>query len=139
MPAEPKNSLSKRKTDHWRPKKVVLFLEIGRMKIFLSLTRLHIWICIRIYIFNFNNNEQTVKKQEPRKTKETKEEKKIANENLLKRKICHPGENFSRNPHIFRKTGIIFFGLTLFFAITCQKKVTSRITWRTYYNYDKCL
>ena len=36
-----------------RPKKVVLFPEIGRMKKILSLTRPHSQMCIRIYIFNF--------------------------------------------------------------------------------------
>ena len=45
-----------------RPKKVVLFPEIGRMKKILSLTRPHSQMCIRIYIFNFKN-KQTSKKQ----------------------------------------------------------------------------
>ena len=51
-----------------RPKKVVLFPEIGRVKSFLLLTRLHSRICIRTYIFNFkklfliSKNKQTRKK-----------------------------------------------------------------------------
>ena len=36
-----------------RPKKVVVFPEIGWVKHFLSLTRPHGWICIRTYIFKF--------------------------------------------------------------------------------------
>ena len=37
-------------------KKVVLSLEIGRVKLFLSPTRPHSQMCIRICIVNFNNN-----------------------------------------------------------------------------------
>ena len=43
-----------------RPKKVILFLEIGQVKNFLSLTNLQNRICIRTNIFNiFNNNKKT--------------------------------------------------------------------------------
>ena len=81
-----------KKIQHIRPKKVVLFPEIGRVKKILSLTRPHSQICIRIYIFLFQrtsskqtNKKQTNKKQETKKTKETKEEKKISPEKQLKK------------------------------------------------------
>ena len=69
-----------------RPKKVVLFPEIGRVKSFLLLTRLHSPICIRTYIFNFKklfliSKNKQAKKQEYKKVKETKEEKRISPEN----------------------------------------------------------
>ena len=51
-----------------RPKKVVLFPEIGRVKNFLSLTRPHSRMCTRIYLFNF-------KKHQTNKEKKTKIEK----------------------------------------------------------------
>ena len=53
-----------------KPKKVFLFLEIGRMKKILSFTRSHSRMCIRIYIFNFKKqiNEQK-QKQEYKKSK----------------------------------------------------------------------
>ena len=52
----------------------------------LSLTRPHCRICIRIYIFNFKKqiNKQK-RKQEYKKSKETKEEKIISLENRLKK------------------------------------------------------
>ena len=76
-----------KKIQHIRPKKVVLFPEIGRVKKILSLTRPHSQICIRIYIFLFQrtSSKQTNKKQETKKTKETKEEKRISPEKQLKR------------------------------------------------------
>ena len=54
-----------------RWKKVVLFLQTNQVKIFLSLTRPHHWICIRIFIFNFEKqtNKQKKKKQECKKSK----------------------------------------------------------------------
>ena len=67
----------------------VLFLEIRRVKNFLSLTRPHSRMCMRIYIFNFK--KQTKKKKEKEKKKEYKkatetiEEKIIFPENRLKR------------------------------------------------------
>ena len=69
-----------------RPKKVVLFPEIGRVKSFLLLTHLHSRICIRTYIFNFKklfliSKNRQAKKQEYKKVKETKEEKRISPEN----------------------------------------------------------
>ena len=42
--------------------KVVLFPEIGRVKIVLSLTRSHSRMCIRIYIFNFKKQTNKQKK-----------------------------------------------------------------------------
>ena len=67
-----------------RPKKVVLFPEIGRVGIFLSLTRPHNRMCIGIYIFNF---KKKTSKKIPQK-KNTKEEKIISPENRLKKQIC---------------------------------------------------
>ena len=64
-------------TSLFRPKKVALFPEIGRVKTFLSLTRPHSRMCLRIYIFNFKNKEKTTKK-----VKESKEEKRISAVNL---------------------------------------------------------
>ena len=64
-----------------RPKKVVFFPEIGRVKNILSLTRPHSRMCIRIYIFNFKNKKKT-KITWRQKAKETKERKRISVENL---------------------------------------------------------
>ena len=53
------------------PKKVALFLEIGRVK--------NSRMCVRIYIFNFKKqrtNKQKKSKNQKNKTKGTKEEKK---------------------------------------------------------------
>ena len=47
-----------RKSTNMGAKKVVLFPEISRVKIFLSLTRPHSRMCIRIYIFNLKNKKQ---------------------------------------------------------------------------------
>ena len=59
-------------------KKIVLFPEIGRVRIFLSLTRPHSRMCIRINIFSLKKRDQEDKKQK----KKTKEEKRISAENL---------------------------------------------------------
>ena len=53
-------------------KKGVFFLEIGRLKVFLSLTRLHSRMCIKIYIFKFkkqqtNNNNNKNRHQKKQK------------------------------------------------------------------------
>ena len=48
--------------------KVVLSPEIGWAKKFLSLTRLHCRMCLRIYIFNFKNTNKQTKKQEYKKS-----------------------------------------------------------------------
>ena len=65
--------------------KVVLSPEIGWAKKFLSLTRLHCRMCLRIYIFNFKNTNKQTKKQEYKKAKETKEEKRVSSDKQLKK------------------------------------------------------
>ena len=67
-----------------RPKKVVLFPEIGLVKNCSSLIRPHNGMCIRIYIFCFYHKKhihrQKVKESErKRKTKETIKEKEKEN------------------------------------------------------------
>ena len=63
-----------------RPKiKVVLFPEIGQVKDFLSLTRPHSRMRIRIHNFNLKEKK---KREKTKKAKETKEEYKISVENL---------------------------------------------------------
>ena len=63
-----------------RPKKVVLFPEIARVKNVLSLTRPHIQITIRIYVFNLKNTKPEIIKRQ--KAKEFKEERRIHLKNL---------------------------------------------------------
>ena len=60
-----------------------MFPEIGRVEIFLLLTRPHSQMCIRIPIVNFKNIKQTnkKKKQESKIEKETKEENRISPKN----------------------------------------------------------
>ena len=68
-------------------KNVVFFLEIGRVKIFLSLTRLRSRMCIGIYIFNFKKQVKSKKNRRiQKKVKETKEGNRISTENRLKSK-----------------------------------------------------
>ena len=63
--------------NHNEAKKVVLFPEIGRVKKFLSLTRPHSRMCIRLYIyiyiylyiFNIKKQTNKQKKQEYKKSK----------------------------------------------------------------------
>ena len=61
-------------------KKVVLFLEIRRVKIFLSLTHPHSRTCVGIYTFNLkqknSNNNNNNKKQEDKKKQKKLENKK---------------------------------------------------------------
>ena len=57
-------------------KKLVLFSEIGRVKIILSFTRLRCRMCIRIYIFNFK------KKQKENKTKQEDQKQKKLNKKM---------------------------------------------------------
>ena len=59
-------------------KKVVLFLEKGRMKKILLPTRPHSRMCINMFLIS----KKKTKKQEDKKAKETKEEKRISLENL---------------------------------------------------------
>ena len=65
-----------------RPKKVVLFLEIDQMKIFLSLTRPHSQ-CVSEYIFLVSNKQ----KNKQKKAKKTKEKKRESPENWLKKVV----------------------------------------------------
>ena len=57
------------------PKKVALFPEIGRVKIFLSLNRPHSRMCIKIYIFNFKKQTNNQKNQKQKKTRLQKKRK----------------------------------------------------------------
>ena len=69
--------------------KVVLFLETDRVKKFLSLTRAHSRMCIRIYIFSFK--KQTNKKKKTRiEKKQKKLKKRIFSENRLKKTNLRP-------------------------------------------------
>ena len=54
-----------------------MFPKISRLNFFLSLTRLHNRVCIRIYIFNFKKPQ----KARRRRAEETKEERRISVEN----------------------------------------------------------
>ena len=65
--------------------KVVLSPEIGWAKKFLSLTRLHCRMCLRIYIFNFKNTNKQTKNKNTKKAKETKEEKRVSSDKQLKK------------------------------------------------------
>ena len=55
--------------------KVVLFPEIGLVKIFLSLTHLHSGNCVRVYAFIFKKQTKKQKNKNTKKAKETKEKK----------------------------------------------------------------
>ena len=111
-------------------KTVVLFPEIGRVKFFLSFTRLHSRMCIRIlknilsltrphsrmciriYIFNFkkqaNKQKKTRIQKKQKKLKKKREYIRKINKNKY---ICgRPGEDFSRHSHI-RKQEYFSFGL----------------------------
>ena len=57
-------------------KKVVLFPEIGRVKIFISLTRPHSRMCMAIYIFNFKKQTNKQKKKREYKKKQKKKQQK---------------------------------------------------------------
>ena len=71
-------------------------MEIGWAKTFLSLTRPHSRVCIRIYIFNFKKankqakktNKKTKKTRKQKKQKKTKEENIMFSENRLKNKLA---------------------------------------------------
>ena len=64
-----------------KTKKKVLFSEIGRERISLSFTRPHSQMCIRIYIFNFNN--YSIKRKKRKKVKQLKK-KTISVESLTR-------------------------------------------------------
>ena len=57
-----------------------MFPEIGRVKNFLSFTRLHNRMCIKINVFNFKKKQS--KKTTRQKAKDTKEEKRVSVKNL---------------------------------------------------------
>ena len=65
------------------PKKVVLLQEIDRVKKFLSLTRPHSWMYIRIHIYNFKKQTNRKKKQ----TRIQKKQKKLKKKRKYLRKI----------------------------------------------------
>ena len=60
-----------------------MFPQIGRVENFLSLTRPQNQICIRTNIFNLKNNKTDQKEVDKKKTKETKEEKRITSLEFL--------------------------------------------------------
>ena len=64
--------------DFWmiRPKKGVLFPEIGPVKIFLSLTRPHSRMCIRIHVSNLKQKTKKAKKKNKTEDKKQKKLKK---------------------------------------------------------------
>ena len=64
-----------------KKKKIALFLDISQVKIFLSFTRQHSWMCIRITRIN-NFNFKTKKKDKNTKSKRKKQEKRISVKNL---------------------------------------------------------
>ena len=66
----------------WGHKKVVLFPGINQGKFFLSFTRLHSHMCIRIYISFFKKRKNKKKKEQEHKQKQKKLKKK--REYLLK-------------------------------------------------------
>ena len=59
-----------------RPKKGVLFPEIGPVKIFLSLTRPHSRMCIRIHVSNLKQKTKKAKKNNKTEDKKQKKLKK---------------------------------------------------------------
>ena len=58
-----------------RPKKGVLFPEIGPVKIFLSLTRPHSRMCIRKHVSNLKQKTKKAKKKKTNKTEDKKQKK----------------------------------------------------------------
>ena len=112
-------------------KKVVLFPKTGRVKLFWSLTCPNSQLCIRVYIFIFKNyqtNKQ--KKQETKKSKNTKEEKRIPPESQFKKQICRPDEDFSCHSHFWKQD---FFFLPYHFCPLLRPERNNKrhfgITW----------
>ena len=99
---------------HPRQKKVVLFPEIGRVKIFLSLTRSHSRIWIIIYIFKFKEQQTNNNKKPKRikKAKEINEEKRTSPENRWKNLNLRPPGKMFLVTRISGNKSIIFFGLS---------------------------
>ena len=68
----------------WQKKtNLVLFPEIGQVEIFLSVTRRHSRMCIRIYIFDFKKQTNKQKTKNTKNVQETKEEKRISPETSI--------------------------------------------------------
>ena len=96
------------KTGRLGQKKVVSFLEIGWVKMFLSLSHLDSPMCIRIYIFNFKKqqtNKQT-NKTLIKKAKGTKEDKWISpvKKSIKKLNLQPLGWRFLLSPTFPEKT-----------------------------------
>ena len=90
-------------------KKVILFLEIGRVKIFLSLTRPHSRMCIRVCIFDFKKQTNKQKKNKDTKKKQKKLKKKreyLRKIDLKKFEVC---EDFCRHSPASPETRVFFF------------------------------
>ena len=80
-----------------RPKKIVFFPQIGRVKIFSSLTRPDSRMCIRIYIFRFKQKKQThTNKQKAKETKEIKKQKNSKKKRRKKMLLAISVENLAR-------------------------------------------
>ena len=74
---------------------------------FLSLTRPHSRMCIRIHNFNSKNKQNSRKKN-----KKKKRRKENISEKSIKNEICgHPGDHFSRHLHFRKQEYLFFFGL----------------------------
>ena len=100
--------------------KVVLFPEIGRVKIYLSLTRPCNWMCIKIYIFKFKTTTTTTatntsKKEKRKKNKNTKKAK-----NFKKEKRISP-ENRLKNTFEDWRFKILLVRLSIFFFFWPKK------------------
>ena len=81
-------------------KKVILFLEIGRVKFFYHSSALTVE-CVSEYLFLISRNKQTSKKNK----NTTKEEKRMFPEN----RICgRPGDDFCRHSHFRNQEYFIF-------------------------------
>ena len=89
------------------------FWKLAEWNFFLSLTRSHSQMCIRIYIFDFQKHQTNKqKKKESKKTKKNQQKNRritgnISGKPILKKNLRPPGEDFCSHPH-FRKC-VIFF------------------------------
>ena len=114
-------------------KKVVLFPEIDRLKIFLSLTCLHSQMCIRIFFFNF---KKQTNKQKKNTKKQTKQKKRISLENWLKNFFSCLNEDFSSHLHFWKKE--YFFCFKYLKSDKIFKNGTGKKHWRSPVN-NKCI
>ena len=108
---------------------VVLFPEIDRVKFFLSLTRPHSQMIIRIHIFDFKkqaNKETNKQNKNTNKAKETKGEKRIFPENRL-RKLRPPGWRFFLSP-AFPETRFFLASLDWFQIVRNQVYICFKLT-----------